>query len=117
MAIASFKAAVAADIKGVFLNPREFGDAHFIAFNKQVPIAIVCVVDEDLIDERQSRLQSSEYADGIFKTRKVLFVDAIDLAERPVEGEKCMLDGKRYIVEDCGEDMGVYRITIAANNQ
>jgi hypothetical protein len=117
MAVADFKSAVAADIKGVFLNPREFGEPHMLAFGKNAPKEIVCAVDEDLIDERQSRKQASEFAEGVFKTQKVIFVDAADLSARPVQDENCYLDGKRYKVDDCADDMGVYRITIGANDQ
>jgi hypothetical protein len=105
-----FKDAVAADIKGTFINALEFADLHDINGTE-----LLCVIDGDIIQERNARTYS-EYAEGVFKSQKMVFVAVDDLPERPVKGEIFRLDGELYMVDECAENMGVLEITIEAND-
>lgn len=105
-----FKDAVAADIKATFINSLEFADFHDINGEE-----LLCVIDSDIIQERNARTYS-EYADGVFKTQIMVFVAADDLPGRPVKGEIFRLDGELYMVDECAENMGVLEITIEAND-
>lgn len=105
-----FKAAIAADIKAVFINGLEFADEHDI--NGQ---AVLCVVDRDVAQERNGP-SYAEYAEGVYRSQIVVYVAADDLPERPVRGELFRLDGDRYLVDEVAENMGVLEITIEAND-
>lgn len=105
----AFKDAIAADIKGVFINPLEFAEQHNI--NGQI---VTAMVDSDILKER-SRPTASEYAEGVFIDEKLVYVAADDLQRKPVEGEMFRLDNRRYIVKEVVDNMGVLEITITAN--
>lgn len=105
----SFKDQVKKDIKAVFINPLEFADMHNID-----GVDILCVVDRDQLIERTSQ-SYSEYAEGVFKDLLHIYVDISDMSSKPVKGEILRLDGQIYIVQSTYEDMGVYEITVEAN--
>lgn len=107
--MSAFKDAIAADKKAVFINGDEFADNHNIN-----GVDVVCVVDGDLITERNARTYA-EYAEGVFKAQITIFVDADDLPARPVKGEGIRFDGNYFSVDDCVENMGILEITLGAN--
>lgn len=109
--MSAFKDAVNADINNVFINALEFAEPHNI--NGKL---INCVVDDDILEERLSRT-NQEYFDGVFKHRRLVFVEANELPHVPVVGELFRLDGKRYTVANVAENMGVLDITIESNDQ
>lgn len=105
-----FKDAVAADKKSVFINGDEFADSHNIN-----GVDVLCVVDGDLINERNARTYA-EYSEGVFKSQLTIFVDAEDLPARPVKGEGIRFDGDYYSVDECIENAGILEITLGAND-
>lgn len=105
-----FKDAIAADKKAVFINGDEFADLHNIDGQD-----ILCVVDGDLITERQAR-RSTEDIEGVFKSQLTVFVDAADLLQRPIKGQGIRFDGEYYSVDECIENMGILEITLGAND-
>lgn len=107
----SFKDAVAADVKNVFINGLEFAEEHDIDGN-----LIQVVIDDDVLDERSGRDGGGlPYADGVFRSMKKLYLAEEDLPRRPVKGELLSLDDEHYLVDECVSNMGVLEITIEAN--
>jgi hypothetical protein len=107
----SFKDAVAADVKNVFINGLEFADEHDVDGN-----LIQVVIDDDVLDERSGRDGGGlPYADGVFRSMKRLYIAEVDLPRRPVKGELMSLDGEDYLIEKCVSNMGVLEIDIEAN--
>jgi hypothetical protein len=104
-----FKATVGADVIDTFLNTLEFADTHTIN-GAQMP----AVVDSPVFAERQARSQK-DYADGIYTDRKIVYVSAAAFGVRPALGEQLMLDGARFIVTECTDEMGMYAITVEAS--
>lgn len=107
--MSGFKDAIASDIKAVFLNSLEFADEHNINGNP-----VVCVVDRDVIKERNAKTYS-EYAEGVYLEQIMIFVAKDDLSRVPVKGEMLRLDGQRYLVDEVSENMGMLEITIEDN--
>jgi hypothetical protein len=109
--VSAFKDAVAADIKGVFLNALEFADDHEVDGN-----VIKVLVDDDIAEERRGRRGGGlEYADGVFRATKVIYVATEDLPRVPVESELLNLDGENYIVDKVSDNVGMLEITLEAN--
>lgn len=106
-----FKDALAKDVKSVFINGQEFADAHMID-----GVEVLCVVDSDIIAERESQIRS-ESVEGVFASKKMIFVDENDLPSVPVRGQRLSLDGEWYFVNDVDISAGILQITIEANEQ
>lgn len=104
--MSAFKEQVAADIDSVFLNMDEFGEPHDIDGE-----AIMIVFDQDVVHERGG----SDHEDGTFENRLIFFVNADELGYMPEENQLMQFDGRPFIVAECDEEMGVYRITIEGN--
>jgi hypothetical protein len=100
---------VGADVIDTFLNTLEFADTHTIN-----GIQMPAVVDSPVFAERQARSQN-DYADGIYTDRKVVYVSASAFGVRPALGEQLVLDGARFIVTECTDEMGMYAITVEAS--
>lgn len=106
----TFKGAVQADIDNTFLNVSEFADWHDVNGEQ-----VNCVVDKDILQERKSA-GSSEFTPGVFQHQILVYVAAADLPRRPVRDELFRLDGDRYLVADCAENMGMLEVTLEAND-
>ena len=95
--MSAFKDQLEADIQSVFINPLEFAESRLIN-----GVAVDCVVDSDIIDERKGR-SSAEYAEGVFLSQIMIFVRVSDIPRRPVRSEILRLDDDRYIVDNVAE--------------
>lgn len=100
----SFKAQIAKDIDGVFINALEFAEAHDID-----GAPVVCVLDTDVTHERRAPVQNS--AAGI---QIALHIAADKLSTRPVSGQIMRIDGEIYVVQNVSQNMGLYYITMEA---
>ena len=85
-----FKDIVADDISGVFLNLEEFGDKHTIGKKETI-----CILDEE------------RFMKGL-----TLFIEKSFFKYPPHSGEKILVDGIRYCVEETKEDMGLLEIDL-----
>lgn len=110
----TFKEALNADIKNVFINLDEFADIHTINGKK-----ISAVLDDDLTTDRAVKggTGTDEYGNiaNIFFGTKTMFVSAEELGFKPVIGNNLRVDGTVYTVVNVAENIGVYEITIRAN--
>lgn len=104
----TFKETVANDVKGVFLNPAEFGEPHIVNGRK-----MLAVLDDMEHIEREKRMKS--HMDGVYVRQLLLYVAAEDFGEIPPQGVLVKLDGKQYQVADATDECGVYAITLEAN--
>lgn len=106
--MAGFKDMVAADVRGVFINPLEFAEPHDIN-----GVELQCVIDRDTIQERNLR-SYKEYAEGVFVDMVEVFIPSEDI-QRPVNGEIMRLDGAIFLVVSSDEEMGILKILLQAN--
>ena len=97
----SFKEKVTNDLASVFLNLEEFGDTHTIGKKETV-----CV-----INKQRNRTRALEN-DGLFIEGTTLFIEKSFFKYTPHSGEKILVDGVRYLVEETKEDMGLLEIDL-----
>jgi hypothetical protein len=84
----SFKDVLAADMKTVFLNTKEFAEIHKIDGEE-----ITCILDEDKSSQNKT--------DGVYNMRRRLFVSLEALGYRPEPKQKIKIDNDFYYVVDC----------------
>ena len=102
-----FKEEVASDIVGVFLNLEEFGDTHTIGKKETI-----CVIDEERFQNKQRNRTKSLENEGLFVEGMTLFIEKSFFKYLPHSGEKILVDGVRYLVEETKEDMGLLEIDL-----
>lgn len=102
----SFKDQVAKDITAVFINPLEFADLHNIDGQD-----VMCVVDDDIVQERTGGDQSMEY-DGVFFTEKMLYIKEDFFLQPPIKDERIRLDGDIFTVQQVSNNMGMLEIEL-----
>ena len=108
MGAPTFKEQIAADISTTFLNCLEFADTHTVNGKE-----MAAVVDENEILERdKSRLGT--HADGLYKSRRLIYVARAEFGPRPAIGAMLSLNGWQYKVTDCTEEAGVLAIELGA---
>lgn len=105
--MSAFKDAVAADIKGVFINSDEFAETHNLNGK-----SVLCVVDKNsIVEGRDGKIE------GVFLNSLSIHVSKDDLDSIPIEGEWLSIDGSFHIVRSVSEEMGVLVILAEANEQ
>ena len=106
----SFKEIVEADISDVFLNPDVFGETHNLNGTD-----CICVISSDMTDERKASLAGGKRTpDGLHGDYLTICVRGSDLPEVPAQGTSFRVDGTRYTVDSCTEDMGMLSIQLGA---
>lgn len=108
MGALSFKDCVAADVHNVFLNPMEFADRHTID-GREMDV----VVDDNALLERDAA-RGGIFPDGMYRARKLIFVDPVDYGGRPMPGKRLNLDGRDYYVQQADDEAGILAIEIEA---
>ncbi|HOV79369.1 MAG TPA: hypothetical protein PK728_04625 [Bacillota bacterium] len=102
--MAGFKDYLASDLV-TFFNPDEFSEFHDID-----GLQVQALVDRDVM-----KVRSTQRYDGVYKGEVAVFVRAADLPSCPVYGQHMRLDGKLYLVAECGENCGMLEIILEAN--
>lgn len=103
----TFKEAIQDDVKGVFLNPEEFGEIHRL--NQK---DVLIIVDENELTEREKRMKG---VDGELHSRQLLiYVAAKDFGVLPSPGKMLTLDGRNYLITDAQGECGIYSISLEA---
>lgn len=105
----SFKAQVAKDIAGVFINPSEFAEEHTVDGQ-----TVDCVLSSDEFLE-QTGLDASMDYDGVFFTDKMLYIAESFFDRRPIEGQKIEVNGDYFDVKKVGGEMGILNIHLRQN--
>jgi len=99
----AFRAQLAADLAGVFLNLEEFGEALVID-----GVSLTAVRDDDLSTERT---KGPPQPDALWADRTVLHLSA-DAMTRPVEGQRLVVDGDGWFVLQTSEAEGALELTL-----
>lgn len=108
--MSAFKDMVEADISSVFLNPDEFGETHNLNGAN-----CICVIASDITEERKASLAGGKRTpEGLHGDYLTICVKSSDLPEVPAQGTSFKVDGKRYTVDACTEDMGMLSIQLGA---
>lgn len=101
----TFKELLLRDIQSTFINQQEFASIHNLD-GSDIPL----ILDSDIVNERPL-----PYAEGVYLSRIVVYVESSLLTEKPVEGQHMRLDQELYQVEKVSDEQGVYEITLVAN--
>lgn len=105
----NLKEAIQKDNQAVFLNPDEFGELKNID-----GVELMVVIDNDIINER-SRFYLANESLGVFRSTITFFIRKDDLGYTPVENQLMDFDDKPYILSNVFENLGIFEITIEAN--
>jgi hypothetical protein len=108
MGAPSFKKLIEEDISTVFLNKMEFADTHTID-GVEMPV----LIDENELLERD-KAKMGTHIDGIYKTRRLIYVAKSEFGLRPAQGRTIALDGRAFQVADCLEEYGILSIELEA---
>lgn len=108
MGAPSFKECIAADVHNVFLNGKEFAGKHTVNGKKMNVQA-----DENELLERD-KAQSGKRAEGLYRSRRLIYVAQDDFGPRPAIDAILTLDGRMYRVKDCTAEAGMLAIELEA---
>ena len=109
MGAPSFKECIAADVPNVFLNRLEFADTHTVNGKKMA----VLVDENELLERDKAKLGT--HADGVYKSRRLIYVAQADFGPRPAIKSVLTLDRVAYRVRDCTAEAGILAIALEAN--
>lgn len=108
MGAPSFKECIAADVSSVFLNRLEFADTHTVNGKKMA----VLVDENELLERDKAKLGT--HADGVYKSRRLIYVAQADFGPRPAIKSVLTLDRVAYRVRDCTAEAGILAIELEA---
>ena len=108
MGTTSFKECIAADVSNVFLNRLEFADTHTVNGKKME----VMVDENELLERDKAKLGT--HTDGLYKSRRLIYVAQKDFGKRPAVKAPLILDGRAYRVKDCTAEDGILAIELEA---
>ena len=108
MGAPSFKELIAADISMVFLNKMEFAGTHNID-----GVAMTVLIDENELLERD-KAKMGTHIDGIYMSRRLIYVAKSEFGPRPAQGKTITLDGRAFQVVNCLEEAGILSIELGA---
>lgn len=100
-----FKEMVARDIRGVFINPAEFGEEYRIEGK-----LTMIVLDNDELKERQGGQDMAVAESGT-----LFYAYTADLPPRRAPGSNLNVNGRECIVDEWQEDMGVSTVVLREN--
>ena len=106
----NFKDTLEADLSNVFFNDDEMAAKHELD-GEELTIVVVDNSLEDLNGLGREQLNASQ---EVFKVFKTIYVKSSDIYVPKVESY-LILDGDEFYVEEAGEDMGLIRILVSAN--
>ena len=108
MGAPSFKECIAADVSNVFLNRLEFADTHTVNGKKMA----VLVDENELLERDKAKLGT--HADGVYKSRRLIYVAQADFGPRPAIKSVLTLDRVAYRVRDCTAEARILAIELEA---
>lgn len=108
MATLSFKDCVAFDLQHTFLNTLEHAEICTID-GRELPV----IVDDDALLKRDAA-RGGVHMDGLYKTRRLIYVSKHDYGGRPRSGKPLNLNGREYRVVQAEESAGLLSIEIEA---
>lgn len=109
MGALSFKDCIAADIHQVFLNEDEFAEIHTVDGR---PMRVI--LDDDGLQQRDAA-RGGVHSDGIYNTRRLIYLSKEDYGGRPAPGKALNLDGRIWYVVQTEDAAGLLSIELEAN--
>lgn len=103
-----FKEMIMDDIKNIFLNLEEFGEPHIVDGEE-----MTIIIDENELIEREKKIKTM--AEGLHVKQLLIYVSEKDFGPEPLIDRLLELDGDYYTVTDVSNEMGVYAISLEAN--
>lgn len=100
----SLKDEILNDIDNVFLNLEDFGETHEIDGK-----SVVCVIDDDAL-----KIRSGSNELSVSESTLLLFAKESDLP-RKVVGDKLLIDGRIYVVDDWKVNLGMAEVALHQN--
>lgn len=104
----SLKDIIQNDITNVFLNLEDFGELHTVD-DKEMTI----IIDDNELVEREKKRKTM--AEGLHTRQLLIYVAVKDFGSEPLIGRLLELDGDSYMVTDVSSEMGIYAISLEAN--
>lgn len=103
----NFDELIAVDIRGVFLNPVDFGKVHNINGTD-----VICVIDKNNIHIRGGggRVAGGRREEGVREGSFFLYIDALEFENKPMPHEQIEIDGHSYFMRDVSDEDGIYII-------
>lgn len=109
MGAPTFKDCLMADVEGVFLNQMEFADIHTVNGKEMT----VLVDENELLERDKSKLLGAP-VNGIYKSRRLIYVAKSVFGPRPANGAVLALDGRQYKIRESTEEAGILAIELEA---
>lgn len=104
----SFKDAIKADAKSIFMNPDEFGEPHIVNGT-----SMSIIIDNNEMLERETRYKLND--EGLYKKQILIYVNREDFGSLPAVGKAITIDSSKYRVVDAISESGIHSITLEAN--
>lgn len=95
---------------GVFLDLDDFAEIHDVNGSE-----CRAVLQEISTDDKLTESGGAQY--GLYGSLVHVYCRTKDLPEIPVTGQTFSVDGKRYLVTQCDENMGMLTIRLEANDR
>lgn len=105
----TFKDFILEDLN-VFFNDDEMADQHELD-GQSLSLIVVDNSSKDLNGLGREQLDASQ---EVYKVYKTVYVKSSDFYVPKIDSE-IVLDGQSYYVEESGEEMGVIRVLLSAN--
>lgn len=105
-----FKEIVEKEISTVFLNLKEFAQTHLINGQEKV-----CVTEQITATEKEPNTSGYVKYEGVHRSEKIIYIEASELEEVPIEGEILYFDSEMWIVEKVTEQDGLLKIEVGGN--
>lgn len=112
----TFKDCAAADLGDVFFREDEHADWHLVDGKR----ALVILEESDIRDHSAHWEAGAKqnFDTGLYTARAVLLIRVEDYGPKPKQDKVLVLDNKRtYLIKKCGEESGVYRMTLERTRQ
>ncbi len=112
----TFKDFAHADISAVFFN----GDEHAGEHNVDGKDVLVILEKDDVRDHSAHWEAGAKqnFDTGLYNRHIILYIRVEDYGPKPKQGKLLTLDKKlTYLIQKCGEESGVYRMTMERTRQ
>lgn len=102
----TLKEQVAADIHGVFLSLRDFGDFHTVNGSR-----VLCLIEKNNV---HMRAPAGRRTEGVREDSLFLYIHAGEFRTVPKPHDPLEVDGRKFFVRSVSEEMGILVIEYGA---
>lgn len=116
----TFKVCAAADIGNVFFNGDEHAETHIIDGKE-----CLVIIEEGDLREHSAHWEAGakqNFDTGLYTAHTILYIQVDDYGPKPKVGKQLVMDAgtdhkRTYEIKKCGEEDGVYRMTLERTRQ